>query len=252
MKHKCGGVVVTGQPGIGKSCFCYYLVLRLLSQKLPVALQLPRHFLVFHDNGVDIHPLDMANPDNFPRGTWALSDSNEEVRQPCSTFLGADKQEMAWIVQTTCPFEERWKEWKEQCSADVFAMDHPSINEITALGTRSRHQGSPTLLHSVGPSARTCVCLSRNPYDELSHEETVINGAADFVKHFDTSARSFQCDKGVPQPFFRPTKDASPIGRPILTAVVATKRIQAIPSYTAADTRASERVAFYTTLSEHS
>src|SRR6266702_570131 len=119
----------------GKSCFLYYLLLRLLSQKLPVVLLLSRHFLVFCDDGVDIHPLDMANPDVFPRGTWALSDSNEEVGSPCSAFIDAAKQEIAWIVQTTSPMEERWKEWKKECSADMFVMVPPSINEITALGS---------------------------------------------------------------------------------------------------------------------
>ncbi|KAH9074291.1 hypothetical protein EDB83DRAFT_1952114 [Lactarius deliciosus] len=49
---RCGGIVVTGQLGIGKTCFLYYLLFCKLSKKTPVALQLSNHILVFRDDGV--------------------------------------------------------------------------------------------------------------------------------------------------------------------------------------------------------
>lgn len=78
-----------------------------------------------------------------------------------------------------------------------------------------------------------------------------MNAAADFVKHFDTIARSFNAIKVSHILFSVRPKNVTPEGRPILTADVATDRIQSILSYAAADTRASERVTFYTSISEH-
>jgi hypothetical protein len=153
----CRGVVVIGQPGIGilsllfidnaincllnanpgKTCFLYYLLLRLLSRRTPVALELPHCFLIFHDDGVNIHHLNMLNTDVFPRGTWALSDSfgsHERIMEPCSIFQTASLQKRAWLVQTTSPLEKRYKDWKKQCKAEMFVMDYCSINEIMALG----------------------------------------------------------------------------------------------------------------------
>jgi hypothetical protein len=71
---KRGGVVVTGQPGIGmllsptlvsitianltlnpgKTCFLYYLLFRLLSEKKSVAFQVDKIFVFFEDTGVSI------------------------------------------------------------------------------------------------------------------------------------------------------------------------------------------------------
>lgn len=36
---------------------------------MSVALELPQHFLVFRDRGVNIHWLNMSNTDVFPIGT---------------------------------------------------------------------------------------------------------------------------------------------------------------------------------------
>lgn len=136
ISRMCGGVVVTGQPGIGKSCFLYYVLLRLLSRESPVAIQVPGYFLIFSFNGVEIHTLDHTDYNVFPAGTCVLSDSNEEVKAPCSAFLGAAKQGRAWIVQATSPLEERWREWKKQRSADIFVMDHPPSAFFKAFSIR--------------------------------------------------------------------------------------------------------------------
>jgi len=99
----------------------------------PVALERPYYFLVFRDDGVYRHPL-TADPDRLPTGTWALSDSNDGTKCPCSAFQGAAEEQIAWIVQTTPPLEERWKGWSKYCSADMFVMNHISIEEIRVLG----------------------------------------------------------------------------------------------------------------------
>ncbi|KAH9027066.1 hypothetical protein EDB84DRAFT_317917 [Lactarius hengduanensis] len=93
-----GGIVVTGQPGIGKTYFLYYLLFRLLSEGTPVSLQLAPHILVFRDDGVYRHPQD-AEPDYLPTGTWALSDAGRLDEKPCNTFLKAAGRHTAWIFR---------------------------------------------------------------------------------------------------------------------------------------------------------
>lgn len=148
IERQSSGVIVTGQPGIGrllliidvlitlntdlgKTCFLFYLLLHLLSQETTVALQLHFSILVFHDHGVNVHhPM----TDDFPSGTWALCRTNKATEKPCASFLDASGQDCAWIVQTTPPLENRWRKWQDHDYVDIFIMDHPSIQEIAVLG----------------------------------------------------------------------------------------------------------------------
>lgn len=155
IEQQCSGVIVTGQPGIGrflliiddllitlntdlgKTCFLFYLLLLLLNQEAPVALQLHFSILVFHDCGVYVH---RPMIDDFPSGTWALCRTNRATERPCASFLDASGQGCAWIVQTTPPFRNRWRKWQDHNYVDIFIMDHPSIQEIAVLGFVSFHQ----------------------------------------------------------------------------------------------------------------
>ena len=98
-----------------------------------MALELSNYILVFQDDNVYRHPL-KADPYLLPQGTWALSDSDEVAKRPCTAFLDAAKRKVAWIVQTTSPLEERYKEWSKQRDAEMFVMDYFSINELMAIG----------------------------------------------------------------------------------------------------------------------
>ncbi|KAI9441165.1 hypothetical protein BJY52DRAFT_502931 [Lactarius psammicola] len=242
-----GGVVVTGQPGIGKSCFLYYLLLRSLSAMRPVALELPRQIIIFQDNGVYSLPL-TADPNRFPEGTWALSDSNVITKRPCNAFLEAAGCQRAWIIQTTSPLEVRWKEWSKEHNADVFVMKYFSIDEITAL---SKLFGLDVgkiqrLYERWGPSARTCVKLLKGGED--SHERRVKNAAKMFVKNPPITAE-FDETKVFHVLFsIRPDKEDRN-GRMIQIVEIATDHIETIISYAAADAKAQERIDFYQEIS---
>ncbi|KAH9180197.1 hypothetical protein EDB89DRAFT_1900160 [Lactarius sanguifluus] len=244
--HKCGGVVVTGQPGIGKSCFLYYLLFRLLSKKNPVALQRSGHFFVFQEDGVSRYPL-TAYPDNLPAGTWALSDSNR-TQLPCATFLEAASWGTAWIIQTTSPLEQRWQKWKTQRSADIFVMDYFPIEEMTVLGLVNL---APTwvsfslnLFERWGPSARTCLRLSRNPPAEREYEKAAEGAAKRFVKDPDVERDDFDVTTITHILISVRPEEKDEAGRRIHIVDLASDRIKTIVSYAAANARARKRIEF--------
>ncbi|KAF8272909.1 hypothetical protein EI94DRAFT_104998 [Lactarius quietus] len=79
---KCpgGGVVVTGQSGIGKTCFLYYLLLQLLCEKKTVAFQFNQHFFLFEETGVQMFLATASASQEIPHGTWALTDSHPDTK----------------------------------------------------------------------------------------------------------------------------------------------------------------------------
>ncbi|KAI9456403.1 hypothetical protein BJY52DRAFT_564652 [Lactarius psammicola] len=249
IKNEWAGIIVTGQPGIGKSLFLYYLLFRLLSEETPVALQLPSFFIVFQDDGVYRHPLTAA-PHHLPMGTRALSDSNNEGKHPCSAFLGAARQKNALIIQATSPSEDRWKNWSKECGAVKFVMNHFSIEEMAALGTvcgvnvgdlRRNYE-------KWGPSARVCVQLARDPFEEFNHAHNVKRAAEKFVKLAPTVTNFNATEVSHILFSIRPEVQERG-GRRILVAEMATDHIKAIISYAAAEAEAQERIKFYQKIS---
>jgi hypothetical protein len=155
LKGRRGGVVVTGQPGIGmhfsltvvsfannhhptpnvgKTCFLYYILLRLLSEKQPVAIQLGNTFILFQPTGVLLSDDTDLSGFAIPCGTWTLSDSQTGFEKPCPAFLAACKAGNAWIVQTTSPSRTKWSSWHKERKAVKYWMDVFSLDEMIALG----------------------------------------------------------------------------------------------------------------------
>ncbi|KAH9003452.1 hypothetical protein EDB86DRAFT_2362458 [Lactarius hatsudake] len=245
-----GGVIVTGQPGIGKTCFLYYLLFRLLSKGTPVSLQLAPYVIVFRDDGVYRHS-QQAEPDYLPTGTWALSDAGRLDEKPCPAYKDAAGRRKAWIIQTTSPLEDRWRQWKKQYTAVMFVMQGFSAEEITALG---KVQGLDTsvLLHYYekwGPSARTCTLLARDPAEEHHHAIAVNKSADAFVKRpppgitFD-AIQVFHVLFSV-----RPEVDEDKGGRRVPVAEMASEHIREIISCAAAGAEAQKRIEFFQTIS---
>lgn len=147
-----GGVVVVGRPGIGmhpfadcgllcsqsppnlgKTCFLYYLLLRLLNQKQPVAFQVKERFFLFQSSGVLLCD-SSSGEEHTPPGTWALSDSHVGYEVPCGAFLAASQMGDAWLVQSSSPSTVNWERWQKEQSAILHWMKVFSFAEIKALG----------------------------------------------------------------------------------------------------------------------
>ncbi|KAF8557321.1 hypothetical protein OG21DRAFT_349393 [Imleria badia] len=128
----CHGAYITGQPGIGKTLFLAYILVKHLGKRHTVAWELPngslyvlfRNTATFHSSA-DMRPLDEYGP------LWALSDSNSRVRAPAGIFYSLPRH--VRTIQTTSPEESRWKDWSKDAGAVCYVMDIWSEEEIADL-----------------------------------------------------------------------------------------------------------------------
>ncbi|KAH8988833.1 hypothetical protein EDB92DRAFT_1870255 [Lactarius akahatsu] len=131
----CGGVVVSIQPKIRKSCFFFYLLLRLLNEKKSVAFQVGDRFILFQldGTGAELRNATDVKGHLIPGGTWALTDSE----MPCPSFLSASMSRRAYIIQTTAPLEydEMSEPWRRECSMifEDIEVETMSSAKLTAL-----------------------------------------------------------------------------------------------------------------------
>ncbi|KZV62087.1 hypothetical protein PENSPDRAFT_692830 [Peniophora sp. CONT] len=145
-------VVVSGQPGIGKTTFLLFLLLHRLQERKPTALQLNAdYYFIFDADGVDVIPVKFRR--ERLTECWALVDSNEKVVSPCGALLDMALR----VIQTTSPKVERWKEWRKQARAELYIMDLPNVMEIAAIVKEHGLNCSSTFHYASkwGPCSRT-------------------------------------------------------------------------------------------------
>ncbi|KAF8585228.1 hypothetical protein K439DRAFT_1616061 [Ramaria rubella] len=114
-----GGVAVTGQPGIGKIFFLYYILIkRLLEGKCKVLQNRPGYFLFLDDDGgreiqiTDTQHADLSDKPYAMKHTWILIDSNETMEKPAE-FAICDLCD-AFVVQASSPQVSHWKGWVKE------------------------------------------------------------------------------------------------------------------------------------------
>ncbi|KAI0692191.1 hypothetical protein C8T65DRAFT_762459 [Cerioporus squamosus] len=121
-------IVITGHPGIGKTVFLLQLLLHRLEQRLPTAIHLKgRHLVVFNQEGATIWGVE--DTIEMTRDYWALSDSNNNIVEPCEAFQSSD----ARIIQASSPKPSRWKDWTKYHNARILVADLPRPLEIGAI-----------------------------------------------------------------------------------------------------------------------
>ncbi|KAI0722696.1 hypothetical protein C8Q76DRAFT_370586 [Earliella scabrosa] len=147
-------VVITGQPGIGKTVFLLYLFFYRLERQLPTAIQLDtRYYFIFDEQGVTAHYANgictLVDRGRLER-CWALSDSVASVEPPCGDF-GAFA---AFVVHASSP---RWRRWLAQMGGVSLGMELPTVLEIGAVVKESGYDTWPTYdyVATWGPSIRT-------------------------------------------------------------------------------------------------
>ncbi|KZW00265.1 hypothetical protein EXIGLDRAFT_167584 [Exidia glandulosa HHB12029] len=139
-------VIVTGQPGIGKSEFLIYLLLRRLRDGLPTAIQFRHsHYLIFDEKGGAVRFTGSDLPDPRLEKCWALADSNDKVETPCVAFRGGVEK----LVQAASPDPSRWKRWVKYHLGYRVVMALPTALEIGAI-VRLPRLRRPRLCAQVG------------------------------------------------------------------------------------------------------
>ncbi|KAH9030506.1 hypothetical protein EDB85DRAFT_2146652 [Lactarius pseudohatsudake] len=229
-----GGVVVTGQPGIGT--------------RTPVAFQVERKFFLFQETGVQMCGCEADNGRIIPSRAWALADSHPGFDQPCEAFFTAQRVNGTWIVQTTSPSMKKWSSWHKEYNAVTYWMDVLSLDELEALGkilgldTQSLRDN----YNSWGPSARLCVTFTRTPILVLGHKLAVIRAAREFIQkvdRFDILDMSLASHRII---IARPTAV-----RQVATAEYGTNRLRGFVSRAYAQCDNAQRLSFYKSIRGH-
>lgn len=157
-RHK--GVVLIGQPGIGKSIFLYYILVgRVLGSQVTIFEDRPDKKYIF---GESFEAVTQLNPQDYPKA-WALSDSNTNLVHPSASFTSASSK--FFTLQATSPQPERWYRWMKYRSTVLVAMDLWSWDEIYIGATKFESQkiNIEVLKHvfiNYSRSARDCYELA--------------------------------------------------------------------------------------------
>ena len=224
-------------------------------------------FFIFHEDCVDIcKPSAEGLVFGSKKKIWALSDSTEGTKWPCSAFQKASKMGTAWIVQATSPAKERWDRWSKECNAGLFVMDCITARESRAL----RLVFIATILfcltysHSIvhgldverfqqyftkwGPSARTCLRLMWGTLTETRLRNDASNAAKKFAKN--PASLTMEVSSEADSHLLFTTLRSGP-ERDIYTSRVATQYLYGLIAQEIARMDAANQVSFYTQASGH-
>ncbi|KAM6496970.1 hypothetical protein JOM56_007443 [Amanita muscaria] len=173
--------LVTGQPGIGKSLFLFYVLARRLHERGSVAFQIDkRKYCLFDQNGVTLHSTTYAR---VPAGTWALSDTDLGARYgPCAAFW----KPAFHVIHTSWPDSVHWKSWVKNLGASKYIMDVWGLEEfqtLLALKALNIPQGK-SLFEKFGPSPRIIIDILTSNFNEDEYENEVNTAAYKLAAEF--------------------------------------------------------------------
>ncbi|KAG8981578.1 hypothetical protein FRB94_012380 [Tulasnella sp. JGI-2019a] len=174
------GLVVLGQPGIGKTAFLYYALVRALKDRIPVMWCLAAHtsdWLQFDGNG-------NVAPYTPSRSLRRLSFFDEIPPRYTST-IGP-----GYIVQAASLQRQKYQGWAKQFRARYWVMENWSADEVdletqyrqiaTSNGSEIEWRNAYTPQEAfavIGPSARRCFDprpkLTGNAVADFGLEDTI-------------------------------------------------------------------------------
>ena len=120
-----GGAVLTGQPGVGKTIFLYYvLVRRVLNAQITAFEDRPDQVYL---PGPRFESMQVISSQHYP-GAWALSDSNDSLIKPNPSFTL--QASCFFTLQAASPQPKRWYGWPKYREAAIVAIDLWSWTEL--------------------------------------------------------------------------------------------------------------------------
>lgn len=179
-------LVVTGQPGIGKSYWILYVLCRRLAYKKPVMWYRGHRLYLFVEDGVYLAPKDYPSTE-FRTRVWTLVDSDESNIFPESLAVPDTKH---MIVFVSSPKEERWKGMTQTTTCAVAIMNPWTRREISEAAAIHGLAGDDPAIDEMytrfGPTARICFNYLKTPALLDRHERNLRNALSGL------SLRSFQ------------------------------------------------------------
>ncbi|KAI0712636.1 hypothetical protein C8Q76DRAFT_797471 [Earliella scabrosa] len=177
-----GGMVVVGQPGVGKSFFTRVARVLALQDGIPtIFCDTKEYYWYADDNGCRKVRLDASDPHSIQAGTLVLVDSSAALKAPPSRFCTENFP--GYIVQATSPQEDRWKRWMKHRNGVAWVMSPWQQDEVKSLQKFLEIKGRALWVHNpewytplelfelLGPSARTCFTSSYQQLKTLPADE---------------------------------------------------------------------------------
>ncbi|KAH8116378.1 hypothetical protein DFH11DRAFT_1580210 [Phellopilus nigrolimitatus] len=172
-----GGVVVSGQQGVGKTTFLFVVLInRLLNAEPTLFRGCKGNYIGLSEHGCFIYP-PSPSPNNlaiYPKGVWVLADPGFAV-----DAFGAIDEPLYnlnfFVVYTTSPNEARFKEWHKQTNATTLFMAPWSWDEIERIayiteGSDFSYASARTVYDRYSISFRDCQKVGRDPTEVSSME----------------------------------------------------------------------------------
>ncbi|KAL4246393.1 hypothetical protein ABKN59_009160 [Abortiporus biennis] len=162
-----GGVILTGQSGIGKSYFALYALLRRIAEGQPVLFStaLGETYLkpTNHVRPADLPPYNLSN-----LRAWSLVGGRSNLGQS-----GVTARSLFWAVSTS-PRRRRYRELEKRTSSRKWILNPSPIAELCFLMSHENDLGFPShafdtteklteLVETVGPCSRDLRAYVSNP-----------------------------------------------------------------------------------------
>ncbi|PFH47854.1 hypothetical protein AMATHDRAFT_151083 [Amanita thiersii Skay4041] len=150
-------VVVTGQPGIGKSIWIYYALRRRLAEKKSVIWYYEGTRYLFVEEGV------YKVPDGFRRFkslVWTLVDSGNAKDEVLKDLVMPHARH--FVIYCTSPSQDRWRHLYKTAHKSTFIMNPWKRKEILRVTSTLQSGAIPDesvnrVFHELGPIARLCI-----------------------------------------------------------------------------------------------
>ncbi|KAN0127602.1 hypothetical protein V8E53_014580 [Lactarius tabidus] len=164
-------LIVTGQPGIGKSYWLIYVLCRRLAYKKPIMWYRGQRMYLSVEDGVYMAPIDHPST-AFRTRVWTLVDADQSECVPESLAVPDTKH---MIIFASSPKQERWEGMTKTTNYSVAIMNpwtRAEISEAAAIhGFAASNLAIDEMYTRFGPTPRICFDYLKTPSLLDMHKE---------------------------------------------------------------------------------
>ncbi|KAK2464475.1 hypothetical protein APHAL10511_003454 [Amanita phalloides] len=218
-------VVITGQPGIGKSIWIYYALRRRLAERKPVIWYLDQTRYLFVEEGV------YKVPDEFHDFTvfvWTLVDSDEDEGGVPENLVMRHTRHS--VIYCSSPSRDRWSRLHKTVRHYNFIMNPWKSKEILRVTSTSPpgailHESVNRVFNEFGPTPRLCIdylCYDKIEQYRKDVQEAISNLTANELQRLFQHSRSLTMDAISRKIFLISREDRDNVrSRPIVSPITS-------------------------------